>query len=177
MASTFPEIGKQVCMIGGTQQGVASALEAVLKFVFPDEYSSGEPTMVQAVIPSKIGSAIRAKTAELQSSTGCDVAVGLKEIAPEEQVMDIYGNLQSVPMVFDQVMTAVTDSGGGVAHLSYVEYPDGGSPSKSSKGKEKGKGKSKSDGQGKGPSGYADSSYDAWDSRDSSWSWVSGKDS
>merc|ERR1719313_3206686 len=102
-------------MIGGTQQGVASALEAVLKFVFPDEYSSGEATMVQAVIPSKIGSAIRAKNAEFQSSTGCDVAVGLKEVAPDEQVMDIYGNLENVPQLFDYVMTAVTENGGGVA--------------------------------------------------------------
>ena len=46
-------------------------------------------------------------------------------------------------------MSAVVESGGGVAYLSYVEY--GAAPAKGGKGK----GKSKSEGQGKG-SGYAD---------------------
>ena len=103
--STFPEIGKQVCMIAGTQQAVAAALDTVFQYVFPDEHASGESTMLQAVVPAIVGSAMRAKAAEFQTSTGCDVAVGLREVAPEEQVMDIYGNVQIMPSVFDYVFS------------------------------------------------------------------------
>ena len=52
--STFPEIGKQVCMIGGGQPAVAAALETVFKYVFPDEHASGAPTMLQAVVPALV---------------------------------------------------------------------------------------------------------------------------